>query len=442
MPVLSSLRVPFAKVTFANGLDVIVHEDRRMPLAAVSVWYHVGSKNERPGLTGFAHLFEHLMFEGSEHQTSGYFGPLQEAGASLNGSTSADRTNYWELAPVEALRLALWMEADRMGWFLPAVSETRFANQRGVVLNERRESYENRPYGLAQFAVMEALFPASHPYHWPTIGRPADLHAATIDDVRAFFRRYYHPRNASLVIAGDVDTAQAFALAEELFGDIPGGEPVPPVDATSERAPAGRFVLEDRVDVPRLYLSWVSPQLFSPADAELDLVADLIANGRTSRLYTRLIHDRRIAVELAAGQTSRELAGTFQIVASAAHGHTLAELEVAIFEELDRLSAGGPTDDELARGRTQAESNFVFRLQSLGGFGGKADQLNAYNVYRQQPDSFDMDLARYLNATSGDIRDAIGTWLDPRRAVALAVVPNGRPDLAFPGAEPVRWLQS
>jgi len=429
------MKVPFTKQTLANGLDVIVHEDHRVPLVAVSVWYHVGSKNERPGLTGLAHLFEHLMFEGSEHQPNGYFGPLQEAGASLNGSTSTDRTNYWELVPSDARRLALWMEADRMGWLLPALSQARLETQRGVVLNERRQSYENRPYGLAAFAVMSALFPPAHPYHWPTIGEPADLEAATFDDVRAFFKRYYHPGNASLVIAGDVATDVALAEAEDLFGQIPAGEPVAPVRVDVVHNGMRRLVMEDRVELPRLYLAWRSPALFAPGDAELDLVGDLVANGRTSRLYKRLIHDRRIAAELAAGQTSRELGGTFQIIASAAPGHTLDELEQAIHDEIARFADRGPSDQEVGRGRVQAEAAFVFRVQSLGGFGGKADQLNAYNVYCDSPDSFEVDLVRYLGASGRALGEAAGQWLQPQDAVTLGVVPLGQAASALSRAE-------
>ena len=431
------MRVPYTKVTLANGLEVIVHEDRRVPLASVSVWYHVGSKNERPGLTGLAHLFEHLMFEGAAHQPNGFFGPLQEAGASLNGSTSTDRTNYWELVPADALRLALWMEADRMGWLLPALSQDRFETQRGVVLNERRQSYENRPYGLASFVMMEALFPDHHPYSWPTIGHPADLHAATLDDVRAFFTTYYHPGNASIVIAGDVDTDAAIGMVEELFGDIPGGQPIPDLHLPSVAPAARRLTMADRVELPRLYLSWHSPALFAPGDAEMDLVSDILGNGRTSRLYKRLIHDRRVAVELAAGQSSRELGGTFQIVASAAPGHTLDDVEQAIYEEVERFAADGPTDGELERGRAQAEAAFVMRLQSLGGFGGKADQLNAYNVYRGVPDSFDVDLARYLEAGADDLTRTAATWLGRDTAVALAVVPEGRTELALTDSESI-----
>jgi zinc protease len=428
------MQVDYVKRTLTNGLDVIVHEHHAVPLVAVSVWYHVGSKNERPDRTGLAHLFEHLMFEGSAHQPRGYFAPLQEAGAALNGSTSTDRTNYWEVVPKNAIRLALWMESDRMGWLLPALSAERFETQRAVVLNERRQNYENRPYGLASFAIHEAVFPASHPYHWPTIGHPADLAAATIDDVRAFFTRYYHPGNASLAIAGDIDPEEAFALAEEYFGEIPAGEPVPPVVAPVPRPRAGRLVIEDRVELPRLYLAWPSPALFAPGDAELDLAADILGNGPTSRLYKRLVHETRIAAELAAAQTSRELAGTFQIIATAAPGRTLAELETAIFDELARFSASGPDEAELARGRAQSGAAFVYRLQTLGGFGGKADQLNAYNVYKRDPGYFAADLQRYLHATARDLQTSVGRWLDSRLAVALSVVPQGRRDLA-PDAE-------
>jgi zinc protease len=433
------LHVPFTKVTLGNGLDVVVHEDRRVPLVAVSVWYHVGSKNERRGLTGLAHLFEHLMFEGSEHQAGGYFGPLQEAGALLNGSTSTDRTNYWELVPRNALRLALWMEADRMGWLLPALSADRFETQRGVVLNERRQSYENRPYGLAQFAIMEALFPSSHPYSWPTIGRPSDLAAATLDDVREFFVRYYHPGNASIVIAGDVGVDEALSTVEEFFGEIPAGPSIASERPQAETAEPRRLALQDRVELPRLYLSWRSPAMFADGDAELDLFGDLIGNGRSSRLYRRLIHDRRVAAELAAGQASREWAGTFQIIASAAPGHTLDDLEAAISEEIRRFIGEGPTDDELERGHAQAEASFVLRLQSLGGFGGKADQLNAYNVYLDAPNSFGADLDRYRQATADKVRATAAEWLDPRQALVLSVIPEGRRDLAANGSADVMW---
>src|SRR5436190_15271840 len=232
------VNIAFTKHTLANGLDVILHEDHSCPIVAVNVWYHVGSKNEVPGRTGFAHLFEHLMFEGSQHHDRGYFQPLQGAGASLNGSTNADRTNYWEVVPTNALDLALWMESDRMGYLLPALTDAKFSNQREVVLNERRQNYENRPYGLAGMAIVSALYPADHPYHWLTIGGADDIRAAHIDDVRAFFQRYYHPANASLTLAGDVDTEMGILLADEYFGDIAPGEKPGPVAVTAPAAPA------------------------------------------------------------------------------------------------------------------------------------------------------------------------------------------------------------
>jgi zinc protease len=224
--------------TLPNGLRVILHEDHSTPIVAVNVWYHVGSKNERPGRTGFAHLFEHLMFEGSEHHNTGYFPPLQQAGALLNGSTNADRTNYWEVVPTSAVDLALWMESDRMGHLLPALTPAKLATQRDVVLNERRQNYENRPYGLAVMAVTDALFPPDHPYHWLTIGAAEDIRAARIDDVKAFFQRYYHPANASLTLAGDVDTEMGILLADEYFGEIPPGDKPAPV-AVAPPAPPG-----------------------------------------------------------------------------------------------------------------------------------------------------------------------------------------------------------
>ena len=433
------MRVPFTKSTLPNGLDVIVHEDHRVPLVAVNVWYHVGSKNEVPGRTGLAHLFEHLMFEGSEHQRRSYFEPLQEAGASINGSTSADRTNYWEVVPKDAAARALWMEADRMGWLLPALTDERFTNQRDVVLNERRQSYENRPYGLAQFALLAAIFPPDHPYHWPTIGDPDDLRAASADDARAFFSRFYHPGNASLCIGGDIDTGVALDLAARFFGEIPRGAAPERVEAARPVARARRIALEDRVELPRLYLAWPSPALFEPGDAELDLVTDLLANGRTSRLYERLTHESRVATELAASQGSRELGGYVQIVATAAPGHSLAELEAAITGELDALATRGPTSAELERGRAQAEASFVYRLQTLGGFGGRTDQLNAYNTYRKVPDFFDRDLQRYLDASSDALRQAVGDWLIPSTAVALSVVPQGHLETALAGSEPLTF---
>ena len=424
------------ETTLPNGLTVIVHEAHRVPIAAVNVWYRVGSKDEQPGLTGLAHLFEHLMFEGAAHQPRGYFEPLQAAGASVNGSTSADRTNYWETVPAGAVRLALWMEADRMGWMAPALTEARFHTQRDVVVNERRQSYENRPYGRAHFALLAALFPERHPYRWPTIGARADLERATLDDARAFLARFYHPANASLVIAGDVRADEILPMVEELFGAIPRG-PVPGIPAPQAvQGRASRTVLEDRVELPRLYLAWPTPALFADEDAELDLAADVLANGRTSRLYRRLIHDRRVATDVAGAQSSRQLTSSFQIAATAAPGVALESLASAIGEEIAELAADGPREDELVRGRAQAEAAFVYRVQTLGGFGGLADQLNAYHTHGRSPDWFDADLARYTGATARSIQSAVSRWLDPSRAAALSVVRAGESRAALLGSVP------
>ena len=426
------MNIAFTRHRLANGLDVLLHEDHSCPIIAVNLWYHVGSKNERPGHTGFAHLFEHLMFEGSEHHDHGYFQPLQGAGASLNGSTNADRTNYWEVVPSNALELALWMESDRMGFLLPALTEAKFSNQRDVVLNERRQNYENRPYGLAAMAMLAALFRPDHPYHWTTIGEIADLEAVRLDEVRAFFQRYYHPANASLALAGDIDPEAALALARAYFEPIPAGPPVDAVRASASLDGEVRLRLEDRVELPRVYVSWLTPAMFADADAELDLAADVLANGKTSRLYRRLVFEERIATDVSASQNSREIGSFLQLAATAAPGHTLAELERALLEEVARLTAGGPTDEEIERGRAQAESQFMFRLQTIGGFGGKSDQLNAYNVFLGDPAYFDRDLARYQDATAESVRLAVARYLVPDRRVTLSVVPRGRTELAIP----------
>jgi zinc protease len=431
------MQIPFTHQRLANGLDVIVHEDRDCPIVAVNVWYHVGSKNEQPGRTGFAHLFEHLMFEGSQHHDSGYFRPLQEVGGVLNGSTNADRTNYWEVVPANALDLALWMESDRMGYLLPALTEEKFENQRNVVLNERRQNYENRPYGLAGMSLVASLYPPDHPYHWMTIGVAADIKAARLDDVRAFFQTYYRPRNASLALAGDIDTSRALALADAHFGDLdPGDEPPPVAVAPVVLSGETRLLLEDRVELPRLYLAWHSPALFAEDDAEMDLVSEVLAGGKTSRLYRSLVHEQRIATEVAASQGSRELASFFQIVATAAPGRTLVDVEAAVAGELTRLLDEGPSEDELARCRAQAEAHFLHRLQTVGGFGGKSDQLNAYNVYLGTPGYFAQDLDRYSRVDPAGVQRAARRWLHAGRVV-LSVVPRGRTSLALEGSAPV-----
>ena len=432
-----AIDLPFTKRTLANGLDVIVHEDRHVPIVAVNVWYHVGSKNERPGRTGFAHLFEHLMFEGSEHYNAGYFPPLQQAGALLNGSTNADRTNYWEVVPTSAIDRALWMESDRMGFLLPALTRERFETQRDVVLNERRQSYENRPYGMVMMALSAALYPPDHPYSWMTIGSAEDIRAMQLEDVQEFFRTYYHPANASLVLAGDIDTERAFELAEAYFGEIPGGVRPQTVSNGALLLSEQRLVLEDRVEYPRIYLAWHSPAMFAADDAEMDLVGDLLANGKTSRLYKTLVYDLRIALDVSAYQSSREIGSFFLLVATAAPGHTLTEIQTRIDEELRRVKESGPSVEEMERSVAQAEAHFMYRLQTVGGFGGKSDQLNAYNVLRGNPGFFAGDLDRYRNATRDSLQAAAQAYLALDRRVALSVIPRGQHALALEGSTAV-----
>jgi len=429
--------LPFTKRTLANGLDVIVHEDRHVPIVAVNVWYHVGSKNERPGRTGFAHLFEHLMFEGSEHYNAGYFPPLQQAGALLNGSTNADRTNYWEVVPTSAIDRALWMESDRMGFLLPALTRERFETQRDVVLNERRQSYENRPYGMVMMALSAALYPPDHPYSWMTIGSADDIRAMQLEDVQEFFRTYYHPANASLVLAGDVETERAFELADAYFGEIPAGVRPTTISNGVELPAEHRLVLEDRVELPRLYLAWHSPAMFAAGDAEMDLVGDLLANGKTSRLYKTLVYELRIALDVSAYQSSREIGSFFLLVATAAPGHTLTEIADRIDEELRRVANDGPTVEEMERAVAQAEAHFMYRLQTIGGFGGKSDQLNAYNVLKGNPGFFTADLDRYRDATRESLQAAAREHLRLDRRIALSVIPRGQHALALDGSAPV-----
>jgi zinc protease len=426
------MQISYTKHTLDNGLDVIVHEDHDLPIVAVNLWYHVGSKNERPGLTGFAHLFEHLMFEGSANYDRGYFQPLQEAGALLNGSTNADRTNYWEVVPTNALELALFLESDRMGYLLPALTPQKFANQRDVVLNERRQNYENRPYGFAGMAIASALYPPDHPYHWLTIGSAEDIQAATLEDVSAFFRTYYHPGNASLALAGAIDTDKALELARKYFEELPAGPAVGPVVAPAIPTQTAeiRLVHEDRIKLPRLYLAWRSPALFAEGDAAYDAIAEVLAGGKTSRLYRSLVHERHLALDVTALQQSRELDGMFQVIVTATPGVTLETIAAAIDEELARLMDHGPSADEMSRSLAQAEAQFIYRLQTVGGFNGKSDQLNAYNVYIDDPGYFEEDLERYRRLSIDDVRTA-ARRLPPSQRVALSVVPTGQVSLAL-----------
>ncbi len=422
----SPVDVPFRHFRLDNGLNVILHRDATVPVVAVNVWYHVGSANEKPGRTGFAHLFEHLMFEGSKNVPEGEFDTLLEsAGGDNNGSTNTDRTNYVIDVPANALELALFLESDRMAYLLDTMTPALVDGQRDVVKNERRQSYENRPYGMASLELDELLWPAGHPYRWPTIGYMEDLTAASYDDVVAFFSTYYAPNNASLVVAGDIDFENAQALVEKWFGEIPRGAELLPVAAPPARLTGvTRKTLTDRVRLPRLYLVWLTPRHFAPGDAALDVVSSVLAGGKNARLYKRLVYDLQIAQDVSAFQSSAALGSQFSIVATARPGHTAAELNAVIDEELARLQGEPPAAREVERALNQIEASFYRGMERVGGFGGKADQLNAYFAAGGGADFFAEDLARYTALTPADVQAAAAEWLPLERRVELVVEPE------------------
>lgn len=424
--------VPYERFTLSNGLTVILHEDHSTPTVSVNTYYHVGSGHEKPGRTGFAHLFEHVMFEGSGNVPEGKFDEwLEAAGGDNNGSTNTDRTNYYEDIPSNALELALFLDSDRMGFLLDDMSQAKLDGQRDVVKNERRQSYENRPYGLAYITISENLYPPNHPYHWPTIGSMENLSAASLQDVIDFFRTYYVPNNASLVIAGDIDPKKTRRFVEKWFGHIPAGNPVDPIDAppaflTEEK----RITLEDKVQLPRFYMTWHSPRMFAPGDAEMDLLSSILTHGKNSRLYKRLVYDLQIAQDVSSFQSSGALTSSFHIVATAKAGHTLTELETVIQEEIDRIKQSAPSQREVQRAINQFEASFLNRLESIGGFGGKADLLNNYFMRTGNPDYFQEDLGRYKQIDPNDIQSVATTYLSNEARVVLSIVPAGKPELA------------
>ena len=410
-----------------NGLTVILSRDPSVPVVAVNLWYHVGSANEERGRTGFAHLFEHLMFNGSENVPGDeHFRMIEEAGGTLNGSTSNDRTNYYEALPSNYLELALWLESDRMQGLLEAITQTELDNQRSVVQNERRQSYENQPYGLAYETLAAAIYPDGHPYSWPVIGSMADLNAATLDDVSAFFRRYYAPNNASLAIVGDFDPAQTKRWIERYFGDIPSGPPIERPDPAPVRLDGEkRIVLEDRVQLPRLYINWVTPAFFAPGDAEMDVIADILAGGESSRLYRRLVFDEQLAQFVSAGQASRALNGEFQIMVQARPEVHLNQLLTIVDQELARLETDPPTDEEIQRALNNREASFIQGVQTVL---GRAEQLNRYEIYTDDPGYLDDDYERYERVTRESVLEAIDRYLGSDRVI-LSIVPEGQTEL-------------
>jgi zinc protease len=440
-PAEAQPRLAYEMFRLANGLTVIVHEDRSNPIVGVHVQYDVGSKDERPGRTGFAHLFEHLMFEGSQHLPKGTMDRLiDSAGGETNGSTSFDTTQYWQQVPSNALEQMLWAESDRMGFLLPTLTQEKLDNQREVVRNERRQSYEMRPYGLAWEKLLAALWNPEFPYHWLPIGSHEDLQAATLEDVKDFFTRFYGPENAVLAVAGDVEAGKVRALAERWFGPLP-GKPPPihqkpdPVPLAGER----RIGMEDRVQLPRLYVAWQTPKVFSPGDAELDLAGQVLSDGKSARLVKRLVMEERIAQDVSAGQSSQALGSFFLVVATPKPGVTLERLEREIDEELARLAAEPPSEDELTRAKNKVEAGAIFGLEPVGGFGGRAASLAGYYLRTGDPGYLADDLARYRRATAAEVSGAVRRFLRKDARVVLEVTPRaeaGPPSPPGPSAAP------
>ncbi len=419
--------ITFEKYRLVNGLDVILHVDPSLPVVTVNVWYHVGSKNETAGRYGFAHLFEHLMFEGSQNIPN-FDEPMERIGGTNNGSTSNDRTNYWENLPSNYLELGLWLEADRMGYLLPAMTQEKLDTQRRVVQNEKRQGVDNQPYGRAEELLMQLLYPSDHPYSWTVIGSLEDLSAATMDDVKEFFLKYYTPNNASLCIAGDFDTVTAKRLVEKHFASIPPGPPVSRVirwipELRSEK----RAVVQDKIELSRIYMAWHTPARFTEGDAGFDLLADILSDGKTSRLYRTLVYEQEIAQEIQAFQNSRSLGSTFHIVVTARAGHFPAELESAVDAELKRICDEGVSKEELARAQVNREASFIRQLERVGGFDGKADMLNRYNVFLGDPGRFQWDLERFAQVTPAEIRALVRTYLNPDQRAVVRFVPQGDP---------------
>ena len=405
-PETPAISIPFEEYDLDNGLHVILSEDHSVPFVRVNVWYRVGAKDEVDGRSGFAHLFEHLMFQGSAHMDGEYFGPLQRIGAQINGTTNMDRTNYFEGVPSEQLPLALWLEADRLGFLLPALTQEKLDNQKLVVRNERRQSYENRPYGMAWWWLFENLYPEGHPYKIPTIGKHEDIDAATLEDVKAFFRQWYLPNNASLSIAGDFDPDEAKALVEKYFGDIPAGPQPSPVLTVDPVVLDGETVIRKDDDVPhnKVWIAWHSPALYQPGDAELDTLSSVLSSGKDSRLYQAIVEQRKMAQSISAYQVSMLLSSFYVIEATATEGTD----PDALVAEIDNVLAGireeGVTDDEVALAKINWEASFFRRMSTIG---AKADQLNQYYIHRGETDYIATDLARFQGVTTDGVKTAL-----------------------------------
>jgi zinc protease len=429
-PMAATPKLEFEKFTLPNGLQVILHADRKLPIVHVNEWFHVGSKNEKPGRTGFAHLFEHMMFQGSKNVPGEYFTHVERLGANVreggvNGTTNQDRTNYFATVPSANLETLLWLESDRLATLLDVTSQEKLDNQRDVVKNERREGLENQPYGRWYPLMYDMVFPAGHPYSWPVIGSQEDLSAASLDDVKEFFRQYYAPNNLSLAIAGDFEPVATRKLVEKYFGGLPPGPALDRPERWIPRLESERVIeVNDRVSLERVYIGWPAPKYFGEGDAELDLAARVLSDGLSSRLDKALVYERQLASEVNSFNITGEIASVFVTVATARPGASLQDIERIVNEEIARLAEDGPTTAELERARTKRESEFISGLERIGGFGGKADVLNQYNTFLGDPGTVDADLARYRNVSVDSMRQAVATWLDTPNRVVIRFHPE------------------
>ncbi len=419
----AAVDIPYQKFVLGNGLTLLVHEDHKAPIVAVNIWYHVGSKNEKRGKTGFAHLFEHLMFNGSEHYNSDYDKVLQKIGATdMNGTTSNDRTNYFQNVPTSALDTVLWMESDRMGHLLAALDQGKLDEQRGVVQNEKRQ-YENEPYGLVEELMTVNTYPAGHPYSWTVIGSMEDLNAASLNDVREWFNTYYGPSNAVLVVAGDIDPKTAREKVERYFGSFPPGPPIAKQEAwIAKRTGTQRQVLQDRVPQARVYKEWNIPQQFDRDATYLDLISSVLGEGKTSRFYKRLVYDDQLCTTASAYVDLREIAGQFVVEATARPGVDLAKVEAALDDELRKFLSAGPTQAELDLEKTRYMAGFLRGVERIGGFGGKSDVLATGQVFTGSADAYKTELKRVQQASVADLKATAVRWLSDGVYV-LSVVP-------------------
>ena len=421
--------IPYEKHVLDNGLTVILHEDHKAPIVAVNVWYHVGSKNEKPGRTGFAHLFEHLMFNGSENFNQDYFKAVEPLGATdLNGTTNEDRTNYFQNVPKSALDTILWLESDRMGHLIGAIDQAKLDEQRGVVQNEKRQ-YENEPYVVTYEMIAKACFPAGHPYSWTVIGSMEDLSAAKLEDVHEWFKTYYGPNNAVLAVAGDIDPKQVLAKVKTYFGNIPPGPPIGRFDQwVAKRSGMQRQQVQDRVPQTRIMKIWNVPGKDNPDRLMLNVAARVLSSGKSSRLYKRLVYDDQTATSVDADLDSREIASLFTIQTDVKREADPSKVEKALDEELARFLASGPTDEELVRAKTDILGNFTRSVERIGGFGGKSDVLASSMVYGGSPDSYKADLETIRSATPARVKEAAQKWLSD--GVYIVRVDPYPPDLA------------